>query len=143
MTSRTVLLVEDNPHDELLMLRALRKANAPADIDVVRDGQQAVDYLFRSGEFSDRSSGQPALVLLDLNLPRLSGLDVLKRLRGEPRTQLLPVVMFTSSDEDNDRLHSYRCGANSFVNKPLEFADFTTWAKGLSSYWLGLNIAPP
>jgi len=142
VTARTVLLVEDNPHDELLMLRALRKANAPADIDVVRDGQQAIDYLFRSGEFSDRPSALPALVLLDINLPKLSGLDVLKRLREEPRTQLLPVVMFTSSDEDHDRLRSYRCGANSFVNKPLEFADFMTWAKRLSSYWLGLNIAP-
>jgi CheY-like chemotaxis protein len=137
-----VLLVEDNPHDELLMLRALRKANTPADIDVVRDGQQAIDYLFRNGEFSDRPSALPALVLLDINLPKLSGLDVLKRLRDEPRTQLLPVVMFTSSDEEHDRLHSYRHGANSFVNKPLEFSDFTTWAKRLSSYWLGLNIAP-
>ncbi len=142
MTSRTLLLVEDNPHDELLMLRALRKVNVPAAIDVVRDGQQAVDYLFRSGEYSTRPQGLPALVLLDINLPRLSGLDVLKRLRTEPRTRVLPVVMFASSDEDRDRLCSYDRGANSFVNKPLEFPDFMAWARQLSAYWLGLNIPP-
>jgi DNA-binding response OmpR family regulator len=140
--NRTVLLVEDNPQDEFLMLRALRKAKVHATIDVVRDGQQAVDYLLRTGEFSNRSEGLPAFVLLDLNLPKLSGLDVLKRLRAEPHTQLLPVVMFTSSDDDRDRVRSYNSGANSFVSKPLEFAEFMTSTGRLGTYWLETNIPP-
>ena len=142
MTKRTVLLVEDNPQDELLILRALRKVNVQATIDVVRDGQQAVDYLLRTGEFSDRPEGLPALVLLDINLPKLSGLDVLKRVRTEPHTQLLPIVMFTSSDEDRDRLRSYSSGANSFVSKPVEFAKFMASAGQVGTYWLGTNIPP-
>jgi DNA-binding response OmpR family regulator len=140
--NRTVLLVEDNPQDEFLMLRALRKANVQATIDVVRDGQQAIDYLLRTGEFSSRTEGLPALVLLDLNLPKLSGLDVLKRLRAEPHTQLLPVVMFTSSDDERDRVRSYSCGANSYVSKPLEFSEFMTSAGRLGTYWLETNIPP-
>jgi CheY-like chemotaxis protein len=142
MMLRTLLLVEDNPQDEFLMLRALRKANVRATIDVVRDGQQALDYLLRTGEFSSRPHGLPALVLLDLNLPKLSGLDVLKRLRAEPQTQLLPVVMFTSSDDDRDRARSYNSGANSFVSKPLEFGEFMTSAGRLGTYWLETNIPP-
>jgi CheY-like chemotaxis protein len=142
VANRTVLLVEDNPHDELLMLRALRKANVPAAIDVVRDGQQALDYLFRTGDFGERSGGLPVVVLLDINLPKLSGIDVLKRVRAEPQTQLLPVVMFTSSDEDHDRLRSYDAGANSFVNKPLEFQEFMNSAAKLGSYWLSTNLSP-
>jgi len=142
VTKRTVLLVEDNPQDELLILRALRKVNVQATIDVVRDGQQAVDYLLRTGEFSDRPEGLPALVLLDINLPKLSGLDVLKRVRTEPHTQLLPIVMFTSSDEDRDRLRSYSSGANSFVSKPVEFAKFMASAGQVGTYWLGTNIPP-
>jgi CheY-like chemotaxis protein len=142
MMQRTVLLVEDNPQDEFLMLRALRKAKVQATIDVVRDGQQALDYLLRTGEFSSRPHGLPALVLLDLNLPKLSGLDVLKRLRAEPQTQLLPVVMFTSSDDDGDRARSYNSGANSFVSKPLEFGEFMTSAGRLGTYWLETNIPP-
>jgi len=139
---RTVLLVEDNPQDELLILRALRKANISAAIDVVRDGQQAVDYLFRTGEYSQRAEELPSLVLLDINLPKLSGFDVLKRVRAEPNTQLLPVVMFTSSDEANDRLRAYSTGANSFVSKPLEFAEFIASAGVLGAYWLSTNIPP-
>lgn len=142
MTKRTVLLVEDNPQDELLILRALRKANVPAAIDVVRDGQQAVDYLFRTGEYSQRTEQLPSLVLLDINLPKLSGFDVLKRMRAEPNTQLLPVVMFTSSDEDDDRLRAYSSGANSFVSKPLEFAEFIASAGVLGTYWLSTNTPP-
>jgi len=142
VTKRTVLLVEDNPQDELLILRALRKANVPAAIDVVRDGQQAVDYLFRTGEYSQRTEQLPSLVLLDINLPKLSGFDVLKRMRAEPNTQLLPVVMFTSSDEDDDRLRAYSSGANSFVSKPLEFAEFIASAGVLGTYWLSTNTPP-
>jgi CheY-like chemotaxis protein len=142
VSNKVVLLVEDNPQDEFLMLRALRKANVQARIDVVRDGQQALDYLLRTGEFSTRPEGLPSLILLDLNLPKLSGLDVLKRLRTEPDTQFLPVVMFTSSDEERDRLLSYSSGANSFVSKPLEFSEFMTSAGRLGTYWLETNIPP-
>lgn len=142
MTQRTMLLVEDNPQDELLILRALRKANVQTSIDVVRDGQQAVDYLFRTGEFSDRPEGLPAVVLLDINLPKLSGFDVLSRVRAAPNTRLLPVVIFTSSDEDRDRLRSYTTGANGFVCKPLDFAEFMASAGNLGSYWLSTNVPP-
>jgi CheY-like chemotaxis protein len=137
-----VLLVEDNPQDELLILRALRKANVQAPIDIVRDGQQAVDYLFRSGEYSNRVGHLPALVLLDISLPKLSGFDVLSRVRAEPNTRLLPVVVFTSSDEERDRLRSYTTGANSFVSKPLEFSAFMASAGQLGIYWLNTNIPP-
>lgn len=117
---KNILLVEDNDQDEKLILRALRKVNLANQVDVARDGQQALDYLFAEGEFSGRA-GQPlpTVVLLDINLPRISGLDVLKRLRADSRTHLLPVVMLTSSDEEQDRLASYEDGANSFVRKPL------------------------
>ncbi len=136
------MLVEDNPQDELLILRALRKAQVQAVVDVVRDGQQAVDYLLRTGEFSDRPEGLPAVVLLDINLPKLSGFDVLSRVRSEPHMRLLPVVIFSSSDEDRDRLRAYHNGANSFVSKPLEFAEFMASTGQLGSYWLNTNIAP-
>lgn len=142
MINRTLLLVEDNPQDEVLTLRALRKANVHAPIDVVRDGQQAIDYLFRTGEYSDRPETLPAVVLLDINLPKLSGLDVLTRLRAHPQTRVLPVVMFTSSDEDGDRIRSYRTGANSFVCKPLEFSEFMSSVGQLGTYWLDVNIPP-
>lgn len=142
MNKRKLLLVEDNRQDEILTLRALRKANIHAEVDVVRDGQQAVDYLFRTGEFSDLSGGLPAVILLDINLPKLSGLDVLTRVRAEPSTRLLPVVILTSSDEDRDRLHSYTNGANSFVSKPLEFAEFMTSVGQLGSYWISTNTPP-
>jgi CheY-like chemotaxis protein len=142
VTKKTVLLVEDNPQDELLILRALRKAQVQATIDVVRDGQQAVDYLMRTGEFSNRQEGLPAFVLLDINLPKLSGFDVLTRVRAELHTRLLPVVMFTSSDEDRDRMRAYSAGANSFVSKSVEFADFMTSTGQLGSYWLDTNVPP-
>jgi len=142
MSTRTLLLVEDNPQDELLTLRALRKANLNASIDVVRDGQQAVDYLFCTGEFSTRSTTLPDVVLLDINLPKLSGLDVLTRVRAEPHTKLLPVVMLTSSDDERDRLNSYGIGANSFVSKPLEFAEFMSSVGLLGTYWTRTNTPP-
>ena len=114
--NKSILMVEDNPQDEKLMLRALKKVNLANQVNVVRDGQQALDYLFREGEFADREGVDfPAIVLLDIGLPRVSGLEVLKRLRNDPRTRLQPVVILTSSDEERDRMSSYEDGANSFV----------------------------
>jgi CheY-like chemotaxis protein len=144
MSERVILLVEDNPQDEMLALRALRKAHVANRIDVVRDGQQALDYLFRSGEYADRDGPDlPTVVLLDIGLPRLTGLEVLQRLRADERTRLLPVVMLTSSDEDADRLASYENGANSFVRKPLAFGEFAETVARLGVYWLALNEPLP
>jgi CheY-like chemotaxis protein len=143
MNSKTILLVEDNPQDELLTLRALRRANLANRIDVVRDGQQALDYLFKKGEFTDREGPDlPTVILLDIGLPRLSGLEVLARLRADPRTVLLPVVILTSSDEERDRLKSYESGANSFVRKPVDFAEFAETVVRLGVYWLATNEPP-
>jgi CheY-like chemotaxis protein len=144
MNEKMILLVEDNPQDELLTLRALRNAKLANRVDVVRDGQQALDYLFREGEFADREGpALPTVVMLDIGLPRLSGLEVLERLRGDPRTALLPVVILTSSDDEQDRLQSYESGCNSFVRKPVAFAEFAATVAHLGVYWLATNIAPP
>jgi len=135
-----MLLVEDNQQDELLTLRALRKVNLANQVEVVRDGQQALDYLFAQGEFAHRAGREmPAVVLLDINLPRLGGLEVLTRLRADPRTRLVPVVILTSSDEQRDRLQSYEGGCNSFVRKPLEFSDFAQTVAHLGIYWVATN----
>lgn len=142
-TNKTILLVEDNSQDEKLILRALRKVHLVNQVDVVRDGQQALDYLFREGEFADRGGVDlPTIVLLDIGLPRVSGLEVLKRLRDDSRTHLQPVVMLTSSDEERDRLASYEDGANSFVRKPLDFAEFAETVARLGIYWLAVNKPP-
>jgi CheY-like chemotaxis protein len=144
MNTKTILLVEDNLQDEMLTLRALRKANLSNQIDVARDGQQALDYLFREGEFAGREGTDlPAVVLLDIGLPRLSGLEVLEQLRADTRTALLPVVILTSSDEERDRLKSYEKGANSFVRKPVDFAEFADTVARLGVYWLATNEPPP
>ena len=143
MTTKSILLVEDNHQDEMLTLRALRKINIANRVDVVRDGQQALDYLFREGEFADRSGSEmPTVVLLDLNLPRVSGLEILERLRADPRTSLLPIVILTSSDEESDRLRGYHHGANSFVRKPLDFSEFVATVSHLGIYWLAINSPP-
>jgi CheY-like chemotaxis protein len=143
MSAKTVLLVEDNSQDEILILRALKKANIANPIDVARDGQEALDYLFREGKFVDRESPPcPAVILLDIGLPRLSGLDVLERIRADDRTRLVPVVILTSSDEDRDRLRSYAHGANGFVRKPLNFAEFAEAVTSLGLYWLVTNDPP-
>lgn len=143
MNHRSILLVEDNPQDEMLTLRALRKVNLSNQVVVVRDGQQALDYLGGEGEFADRRAmSLPAVVLLDLNLPRVGGLEVLQRLRSTTRTRLLPVVILTSSDEDRDRLRSYENGANSFVRKPLDFGEFAETVARLGVYWLATNEPP-
>jgi CheY-like chemotaxis protein len=143
MNPKTILLVEDNPQDEMLILRAFKKINLANEISVVRDGQQALDYLFGEGEFANRTGADlPAVVLLDIGLPRLSGLEVLARLRADTRSRLLPIVILTSSDEEEDRISSYSKGANSFVRKPLDFAAFAETVSRLGIYWLATNQPP-
>lgn len=143
MNPGNLLLVEDNPEDEMLALRALKKALPSTRIDVARDGQQALDYLFKTDAFANREGPElPAVVLLDISLPRLSGLEVLERLRADPRTVCLPVVMLTSSDEPRDRARSYALGCNSFVQKPVEFAAHADTLARLGAYWLSINEPP-
>lgn len=143
MNGKNLLLVEDNEQDELLIIRALQRAHVANAIDVVRDGQQALDFLFREGEFSGRpGTDLPTVVLLDISLPRLSGLEVLERLRTDRRTACLPVVMLTSSDEPRDRAKAYALGCNSFVQKPVEFAAHADTLARLGIYWLAINEPP-
>jgi two-component system response regulator len=144
MRESLLLLVEDNPDDEFLTLRALKKGNVANTVVVARDGAEALDYLFRQGEFAGRSEEKmPQLVLLDLQLPKISGQEVLRRLRADDRTRLLPVVILTSSDEEQDILESYDLGANSYIRKPVDFERFTEAVSHLGFYWLLLNTAPP
>ncbi len=140
---KTILLVEDDPQDEKLILRALNKVNLANTVYVTRDGQQALDYLFQIGEFEYlKGNDLPAVVILDINLPRVNGLDVLMKLRNSPHTKLLPVVMLTSSDDEKDRLRSYEDGANSFVRKPLDFGEFAETVARLGIYWVATNTPP-
>jgi two-component system response regulator len=144
MNPGTIFLVEDNPSDEALTLRALKKSGILNEVVVARDGADALDRLLCVGAYADQKSLQPpSLILLDLNLPKISGLDVLKRVRSEDRTKMLPVVVLTSSDEDKDIVGSYQLGANSFVRKPVEFQAFATAVGQLGLYWLLLNKVPP
>ncbi len=139
-----LLLVEDNPDDEALTLRALRKNNIKNDVQVVRDGVEALDFLFGSGSFVGRDVADvPELILLDLKLPRMDGLEVLKRIRETDHTRILPVVVLTTSNEDKDRLRSYDLGANSYVRKPVDFQEFIGAVGQLGLYWLILNEKPP
>jgi two-component system response regulator len=137
-----ILLIEDNAKDEALTLRALRRGNIANQVMIARDGAEAVDYLFTPGA-GGAFNALPQLVLLDLKLPKLNGHEVLKRIRNDPRTQLLPVVILTTSVEDRDRLEGYRLGANSYVRKPVDFTEFATAVTQLGLYWLVLNEAPP
>jgi two-component system response regulator len=144
MRDKAILLVEDNPDDELLAMRALRKNGIKGDVVVAHDGVEALDYLFGTGDHSDRDpSFVPRLILLDLNLPRISGLEVLRRLRSDERTRLLPVVILSSSGEQKDMLDGYGLGANSYVRKPVNFEQFVKAVEQLKLYWLVLNEAPP
>lgn len=139
-----VLLVEDNDQDEKLTVRSLRKAGVVNRIEVVRDGQQALDYLFGTGEFARESQPDvPMVMILDLGLPRVSGLDVLVRVRQHEATRLMPVVMLTSSDEEQDRLKSYQNGANAFVRKPVDFAEFAVTVTRIGVFWAMTNQPPP
>jgi two-component system, response regulator len=137
-----ILLIEDSPKDEVLTLRALKKSNIANTVMVARDGAEAIDYLFGSGADGCHNT-LPQLILLDLKLPKLDGHEVLKRIRTDPRTQLLPVVILTTSVEDTDRLEGYRLGANSYIRKPVDFAEFADAIIQLGLYWLVLNEAPP
>jgi two-component system response regulator len=144
LTEKIILLVEDNEDDEELTTRALRQAKIANDIVVQRDGRAALDYLFGEGEHAGRDiSKMPALILLDLKLPKLSGLEVLQRIRSDPRTRLVPTVVLTSSSEDEDMLKSYETGANSYVRKPVEFKAFATAVSQLGMYWMLLNQPVP
>jgi two-component system response regulator len=144
MEKRVILLVEDNPDDEALTLRALRKNNIGNAVVVARDGAEALDYLFGTGEHAGRDvMDMPQVVLLDLKLPRVDGLDVLKRLRADERFRALPVVVLTSSKEEQDLINGYRFGCNSYVRKPVNFDEFIEAARQLGLYWLLLNEVPP
>ncbi len=144
MNDRTILLVEDNPDDEALTLRALRKNNILNEITVARDGAEALDYLFCRGVYASRDPCQkPAVALLDLKLPKVDGMEVLKRLRADERTRLLPVVILTSSKEEQDLVNGYRLGANSYIRKPVDFNQFMEAVRQLGLYWLVLNESPP
>jgi len=143
MDGKMILLVEDNPNDEALTLRALKKNNVTNEVVVVRDGVEALDWLFALGSHLGRDlTILPQVVLLDLKLPKLSGLEVLRAMRAHPRTKRLPVVLLTSSKEDQDVFAAYDLGANSYVSKPVVFAEFADAIRQLGLYWLGLNEAP-
>ncbi len=144
MEARTILLVEDNPDDQALTARALEKTLIGNKLVIAFDGFDALDYLFATGAHAGRDpSHLPDLVLLDLNLPRTDGFGLLRRLRGDERTRLLPVVVLTSSGETQDVAKSYRLGANSFVRKPVDPGDFSQAVRQLGLYWIGLNEPPP
>ncbi len=144
MKERAFLLVEDNPMDEALTLRALKKHNIANNVVVAHDGVEALDYLFGEGAHAGRNTEDPpAVVLLDLKLPKIDGLEVLKRIRANEKTRLLPVVILTSSKEQRDLLEGYNSGANSYVRKPVEFTEFAEAVRNLGLYWLVLNELPP
>lgn len=143
MAEKVILLVEDNPDDEELTILALKQSKILNKVVVAHDGVEALDYLFSTGKFADRREAEdPQIVLLDLKLPRLGGMDVLRRMRSDPRTKYIPVVVLTSSSEDEDVLSSYQFGANSYVRKPIEFHRFAEAVKQLGMYWLLLNQVP-
>lgn len=140
----SILLAEDNLDDELLTVRALRKHLADADVVVAHNGVEVLDYLCGTGAYAGRDTRElPKVLLLDLKMPVMDGLDTLRRIRATEHTQLLPVVVLTSSDEQRDRIESYRLGANSYVRKPVKFDDFIEAARQLGAYWLQLNQTPP
>lgn len=144
MSQGPILLVEDNPNDELLTLRAFKKNNIANEVVVARDGAEALDYLFGTGRYAGRDvKALPAIVLLDLKLPKVNGLEVLRRLRADTRTRLLPVIVLTSSIEEQDVMMSYELGANSYVQKPVDFENFSEAIKQLGIYWLLVNVLPP
>jgi len=144
MHDKAILLVEDNPDDQALTRRALKKNNILNDVVVAQDGVEALDYLFGTGAHAGRDPGiLPAVVLLDLKLPKVDGLEVLRRVRNDERTKLLPVVILTSSKEEQDLAQGYSLGANSYIRKPVDFAQFMEAVRQLGLYWLVLNEPPP
>ncbi|TDB36144.1 MAG: response regulator [Deltaproteobacteria bacterium] len=144
MRTNMILLVEDNPDDEALTLRALKKNNILNEVVVARDGVEALDFLFGTGAHAGRDLAlMPEVILLDINLPRINGLEVLEKIRANERTKLLPVVILTTSNEERDKLKSYTLGANSFIRKPVDFLQFSEAIRQLGLYWLVLNQSPP
>ncbi len=143
MGERIILLVEDNPNDEALTLRALKKNNITNKVVVARDGPEALDYLFARGAYASRDAAEVPVVLLDLNLPKMDGLDVLQHIRADERTKYLPVVILTSSREPKDLIGGYARGANSYVVKPVDFIQFSDAVRQLGLYWLLLNQPAP
>ena len=144
MEDKMILIVEDNPDDEALTIRALKKNNIGNRLVVVRDGAEALDFLFCTGSYAERDPQDlPQTILLDLKLPKVDGLEVLKRIRADDRTSLLPIVILTSSNDERDIVQSYKNGANSYVRKPVDFNEFLDAARQLGLYWLVLNEAPP
>jgi CheY-like chemotaxis protein len=142
-SSKTILLVEDNPDDEALAIRALKRHHISNEIAIARDGVEALDYLFGTGIYAGRDINiVPTVVLLDLKLPRIDGLEVLRRLREDERTRLLPVVVMTTSSEEQDRIDSYSLGCNSFIRKPVDFLQFSEAVRQLGMYWLLINEPP-
>ncbi len=142
MQKKHILLVEDNPDDVKLTLRALQKSRIMNKVDVASDGVEALDYLLGRGAFADRDPEMPQVILLDLKMPRMDGLEVLQRIRSDEKTKLLPVVILTTSNEDRDRVESYRLGANSYIRKPVDFNQFAEAIQQLGLYWLVLNEGP-
>jgi two-component system response regulator len=143
MKTKNILLVEDNPDDVQLTLRALKKSKIMNDVIVAQDGVEALDYLFGTGKYAGRDAeAKPQLVLLDLKMPKMDGLEVLQRIRKDERTRVLPVVVLTTSNEDRDRVESYKLGANSYIRKPVDFNQFAHAVQQLGLYWLVLNEAP-
>lgn len=141
---KIILLVEDNPDDEALAIRALKRHHISNEIVVAHDGVEALDYLFATGIYAGRDIGiKPTVVLLDLKLPRVDGLEVLRRLRSDERTKLLPVVVLTTSNEEQDMLNSYSLGCNSYIRKPVDFLQFSEAIRQLGMYWLLMNEPPP
>jgi CheY-like chemotaxis protein len=144
MTAKVILLIEDNPDDEVLALRALKKNNIKNEVVVAHDGAEALDYLFGRGAYAQRDLTEtPQVILLDLKLPKIDGLEVLRQIRADERTHLLPVVVLTTSKEEQDMLDSYSLGANSYIRKPVDFIQFTEAVRQLGLYWLLLNEVPP
>ena len=144
MTEKSVaiLLVEDNPNDELLALHAFKKHNLANKVHVVRDGEEALEFVFCTGAYAQRTFENPRVILLDKKLPLVDGLEVLRQIRADPRTCLVPVVMLTSSAEDRDIIESYELGVNSYIVKPVDFEQFTETARQLGYYWLLINRQP-
>ncbi len=140
---KPILLVEDNPKDLELALLALAKSNLANEVITVRDGKEALDYLFRQGAYADRPQGNPAVVLLDLKLPKLDGIQVLERLKSEPSLQRVPVVMLTTSREEKDLIKSYQLGVNAYVVKPVSFKEFIEAIQELGIFWAVVNEPPP
>jgi two-component system response regulator len=142
--TKLILLVEDNPSDEKLALLAFKRAGVPCEIAVARDGAEALDYLFATGKYEGRDpTALPALILLDLKMPRISGLEVLRRIRAAPDTRLVPVVVLTASREDEDLISAYSLGANAYLRKPVDFAEFSEAARALGEFWLRYNELAP